>query len=64
MGSASSLAFKLEKPGRRVLARLKKDKRISSTVMQASRWFVLEMASGEDLKDALEWLGRAYEGIG
>ena len=64
MGSASSLAFKLEKPGPRVLARLKKDARISSTIMQASRWFVLEMESDRDLNDALAWLGRAYEAAG
>ena len=64
MRSASSLAFKLEKPGPRVLARLKKDTRISSTIMQASRWFVFELESERDLNDALEWLGRAYEGMG
>ena len=64
MGSASSLAFKLEKPGPRVLARLKKDARISSTIMQASRWFVFEMESDGDLNDALDWLGRAYEAAG
>lgn len=64
MGSASSLAFKLEKPGPRVLARLKKDARIASTIMQASRWFVFEMESDRDLNDGLAWLGRAYEAAG
>jgi hypothetical protein len=63
MGSASALAFKLEKPGPQVLARLKKDARISSTIMQASQWFVFEMESEADLNDALDWLGRAYEGV-
>jgi hypothetical protein len=61
MGSASSLAFKLEKPGPRVLGRLERDGRVSSTIMQASRWFVFEVESERDLNDALDWLGRAYD---
>ena len=64
MGSASSLAFKLEKAGPPVLGRLKKDGRISSTIMQANRWFVFEMQSDRDFNDALEWMGRAYEAAG
>jgi hypothetical protein len=60
MGSPSSVAFKLSKAGPRVLARLRGEERISTSVMQASRWFVFELASDRDLKDALEWLGRAY----
>jgi hypothetical protein len=61
MGSPSSAAFKLSKAGPRVLARLRREERISTTVMQASRWFVFELATDQDLKGALEWLGRAYE---
>jgi hypothetical protein len=61
MGSPSSVAFKLPKAGPRVLARLRKEQRVSTTVMQASRWFVFELASDHDLKDALDWLGRAYD---
>jgi hypothetical protein len=61
MGSPSSVAFKLPKAGPRVLARLRGEERISTTVMQASRWFVFELATDQDLKGALEWLGRAYE---
>jgi hypothetical protein len=64
MGSASSLAFKLEKPGPRVLGRLERDGRVSSMIMQASRWFVFEVESERDLNDALDWLGRAYEAAG
>ena len=60
MGSSSSLAFKLPDVGPRLLARLRSDSRISTTVMQANRWFVFELASDRDLKDALDWLGRAY----
>jgi hypothetical protein len=61
MGSSSSLAFKLENAGPRVRARLNKDTRISTTVMQASRWFVFEVSSDSDLRDALSWISRAYE---
>jgi hypothetical protein len=63
MGSPSSLAFKLENVGPRVRASLNKDARISTTVMQASRWFVFEVSSESDLRDALLWLSRAYEGV-
>ena len=63
MGSPCSLAFKLENAGPRVRARLNRDARISTTVMQASRWFVFEVSSKSDLRDALLWLSRAYEGV-
>src|SRR5690348_9273905 len=61
MGSPSSLAFKLENPAPRMLAKLHREPRISSTIMQASRWFVFELSSDVDLTDALRWLNRAYE---
>jgi hypothetical protein len=61
MGSASSLAFKLENAGPRRLAQLQADKRLSTTVMLATRWFVFELTSNRDLNDALDWLGRAYD---
>ena len=61
MGSANSLAFKLENAGPRVLHQLRGESRISTTVMRASRWFVFELACDSDLNDALEWLSRAYE---
>ena len=61
MGSPNALAFKLENAGPRVLARLHRESRIGTTVMRASRWYVFEMASDRDWKDALDWLGRAYE---
>jgi hypothetical protein len=61
VGNSNSLAFKLEGAGPRVLARLIKDPRVKSTMMQARRWFAFELSSDRDLKDALDWLGRAYE---
>jgi hypothetical protein len=62
MESANSLAFKLESPARRLLARLRQDPRISSTPMQKARWFTFELTSDKDLRGALVWLARAYEG--
>jgi hypothetical protein len=56
-GTANSLAFKLEDAGPRVLPRLRKDLRIQMTTMQARRWFVFDLSSDRDLKDALDWLG-------
>jgi hypothetical protein len=63
MGSSNALAFKLENAGPRVRAGLNKDVRISTTVMQATRWFVFEVSSESDLRDALRWLSRAYEDL-
>jgi hypothetical protein len=64
MGSPNSVAFKLEKAGTATMARIRKDARMQVTVMKARRWFVLELSEARDLKDALEWLGRAYEAAG
>jgi hypothetical protein len=61
MGTANSLAFKLEAPIAAVRTRLDKDSRIGSTQMQKARWFTFELSSDADLHDALDWLGRAYE---
>lgn len=61
MGSPNSLAFKLENAGPRILRRLREEPRISTTVMRASRWFVIELTADSDLNDALDWLSRAYE---
>lgn len=64
MGTANSLACKLEDAGPRVLAQLRKDSRVQMTTMRARRWFVFNVSSDRDLKDALDWLGRAYEAAG
>jgi hypothetical protein len=61
MGTANSLAFKMESATRSVRARFEKDVRIGSTKMQKARWFTFELSSDADLHDALDWLGRAYE---
>jgi hypothetical protein len=64
MGTANSLAFKLESPASAAAVRLKKDPRIGSMDMQKMRWFTFELSSDSDLHDALDWLGRAYEAAG
>jgi hypothetical protein len=64
METANSLAFKLESPTTRLLARLQQDPRVGSTQMQKASWFTFELAAGGDLHDALNWLARAYEAAG
>ena len=61
IGSPNAIAFKLENAGPRVMSRLRAEPRIQTTVMRARRWFALELSSNGDLKDALDWLARAYE---
>ena len=61
MGSPNSMAFKLDKTSPAMLARLRAHDRISTTTMQAARWFVFELASPADLRAALDWLTGAYE---
>lgn len=61
MGTPNSIAFKLEGAGPRVLARLKKDSRLQTTMMRAKRWFVFELSSENDLRGALDWLGQAHK---
>jgi predicted DNA-binding protein (MmcQ/YjbR family) len=63
MGTANSLAFKLETKTSTVVDVLKKDPRIGSTQMQKTRWFSFELSSNDDLRDALDWLERAYEEV-
>jgi hypothetical protein len=60
METANALAFKLESPTPRLLARLRQDPRIASTQMQKARWFTFELTSDKDLRDALDWLARGY----
>ena len=64
MDTPNSLAFKLEKAAPRVLERLRGESRIQTTVMRASRWFVFALSCDADLRDALDWLGRAYRAAG
>lgn len=62
METPNALAFRLDKPGTVICARLERDPRINSAEIKKVRWFSFELASDADLHQALEWLGRAYEG--
>ncbi len=64
MGNANTLAFKLENPSPKLRTRLDNDRRVGSVDMQKSRWFTLELSSGSDLHDAIDWLGLAFDGAG
>ena len=61
MGSPSSLAFKLEKLSPRLLAQIEREPRIQTTLMRARQWYVFELSSYRDLRQALDWLRNAYE---
>lgn len=64
MGTANSLAFKLESKTAAVVARLEKDSRIASRQLQKTRWFAFEVSSNADLRDALDWLDQAHRAAG
>jgi TfoX/Sxy family transcriptional regulator of competence genes len=61
LGSASALAFKLEKGTPRILAATEREPRIQTTIMKARKWYLFEMSADSDLREALAWLRRAYE---
>ena len=61
METPNSLAFKLESPTVRVRVQLEHNARVGSTQMQKARWVTFEINGDADLRDALEWLGWAYE---
>ncbi|HXM22865.1 MAG TPA: hypothetical protein VN948_16520 [Terriglobales bacterium] len=58
---SNSVAFKLVSSGSRVLAEARSDSRIANSEMQKARWFTFTLSAEADLRDALEWLLRAYE---
>lgn len=61
MNTANSLAFKLESVTAAVRQQLEKDPRIGTSMMRQARWFSFELSRDADLRDALDWLDRAYE---
>jgi hypothetical protein len=61
METPNSLAFKLPAPSPRMLDRLQSETRIRSTVMKRSTWFTFELFEDQDVQDALEWVGCAYD---
>lgn len=60
-GSTTSVAFKVEGSGEKLLTKLKKDPHVTDTIMRTTRWLTYELESDEDLRSALNWLNKAYE---
>ena len=61
-GSAASLIFKFNPMPPALLRRAQTDSRLdTSTRIPGKGWFSFELSSNEDLRDALWWLGRAYD---
>jgi len=63
LGLPNSLAFKLEKASTPVIAKIEREPRIQTTIMKARRWYLFELSSAADLRDALEWLHQAYKAV-
>lgn len=61
LGLPNSLAFKLEKASKPVRAKIEREPRIQTTIMKARRWYLFELSSTADLRDALDWLHQAYQ---
>ena len=59
-----TLIFKLEKPTKAVVPRLKSDSRIIQEFGIGTRWYGFRITSNEDLHGAIEWLAIAYEAAG
>jgi len=64
MHTPNSLAFKLQSPSQAALSRLQREPRIDTTHVKKGSWFAFALSSDADLRDALDWLGRAYEVAG
>jgi hypothetical protein len=60
----NSLAFKLESAGSQIRTRLQQDSRVGATEMRKARWFAFALTTAADLRDALEWIGQAYQEAG
>lgn len=61
LGLPDSLAFKLENASVSVLAKIERESRIQTTIMKARRWYLFELTSDANLRDALDWLHQAYK---
>jgi hypothetical protein len=65
MRSPRSLMFKFASMTAATLESVKKDSRVSTVSgMSGAGWFFFELDEVSATKDALGWLGRAYEGAG
>ncbi|MCU1284596.1 MAG: hypothetical protein JWO13_946 [Acidobacteriales bacterium] len=58
LDSPNTIMFKLLEPAARLNARLEADPRVSS---HGKKWWLFELSTGEDLRDAIGWYSEAYE---
>ena len=62
IGAPNSIIFKFKSMPPDLSQRVDRDSRLSiGTKMRAKGWLSFEINSSEDLRDALLWLGEAYE---
>jgi hypothetical protein len=62
IGSANGIIFKLKTMSEAQTDRAARDLRLGTgTNIKAQRWHSFEIHSEDDLRDALWWLGQAYE---
>ena len=62
IGSANGIIFKLKTMSEAQTDRAQRDLRLGTgTNIKADRWHSFEIHSEDDLRDALWWLGQAYE---
>ena len=60
LNSSNSIIFKLRGANPRLLVKLRKDSRAQASQKGLAGWQSFEVSSSADLKDALDWLDRAY----
>jgi hypothetical protein len=62
IGSANGIIFKLKTMSEAQTDRAQRDLRLGTgTNIKAQRWHSFEIHTEDDLRDALWWLGQAYE---
>lgn len=61
LDAPNAIAFKLPASKARLLARARRDSRVSLPESKQGTWLAFELNSAKDLKAALEWLQAAYQ---
>ena len=61
LDAPNAITFKLPATESRLLARARRDSRVSLPESKQGAWLTFELNSAKDLKDALEWLLAAYQ---
>ena len=58
--SANAILLRFSNPPERLRKRISAEERMHAEQM-GRRWFPFELSSADDIRDALTWLGEAYE---